>query len=920
VALAALGLGIMRSKAQFSWVPEAIRRGLAAYDLANPDAVAVGGLLCLAGAAWVVLLISRRLPDALAEQALAVPQPRRDPVAWILLGTGLGSLGLLDWRLAQQWYAHTDIALFAGGLALIAWGIDRLDRPHPPSTLKWTYCDTFAVVGVAALAIAVNAIDLRNWNFAWIGDEGAFFGLARSIATGSTWNFFDLNGVYGEHPVMDSVWQAGGMLLFGPNIIGWRVSEVLIIGASAALIYPVGLALLGRWPALVAAVVLGTNHYLTAAARIAKTHQHTVLFEILVLLMLVLAWRTRRAIFVYALGVAMGLCLYTFTATYITWLIVALLLLIIFLRRPTWLQVGAGLIMGAAFILVVAPGLLVTPLDHVLHVILVNSRREEAAVDPWRVARLSITQSFLTFWENPQWYKHFVGGPILDMVSGVLAVVGVMVGFLRVHKRAERLILLWFLLAVGVQAATNYTSGPSFTRLFYALPAAALLAGLGTVAVQDILRCRLGLPPRVGQTLVLLVCAAIPVLNVYQWLVVSPTHLEANRQVMILKELEQHPQQLIVEVGPQDHKDDGTIGAMLRAYPDLIDHYRYLGVADLAHNPFHGPGGSAPVYLLDKPNAALRDAIGRAVPPGYTGKMDRSPSGNYELWLWEPGPALAQSAPVPPAPSLITPSLVATVQLPADSQGQRPAPRAVAADPSGAFYVGAGPMIWKFNADGKPLPWTGAPISGTVSGITIANDVVYVLTLTPTTILRYDGQGQPLGAPWPAPAGSLSLSRTLLDNLLVVGSGKSPITRIDAAGTMAPIVGNDAHCGQPFTRAGAAVETAMGGLIVFDSDNGRIQHLSWFWCQGDDPSYIHQWSTTPRPTPTDGQLAIDRYGRVFLTAPRQSEVRIYTEDGGLLAQWPQPVGEAPLGIAIEGADVYLTYPQTGLVRKYHLHS
>jgi len=110
-------------------------------------------------------------------------------------------------------------------------------------------------VSAAAVGL-VNSLMLARWHFAWIGDEFAFFDAARDIMNGAPWSFFDLTWVYQAPPTADTLYLVAFMKLFGADVIVWRFSQVVLVAATAGLLYLVSRPLLGRPGALFAAVAL----------------------------------------------------------------------------------------------------------------------------------------------------------------------------------------------------------------------------------------------------------------------------------------------------------------------------------------------------------------------------------------------------------------------------------------------------------------------------------------------------------------------------------------------------------------------------------------------------------------------------------------------------------------------------------------
>jgi 4-amino-4-deoxy-L-arabinose transferase-like glycosyltransferase len=435
--------------------------------------------------------------------------------------------------------------------------------------------------------------------------------------------------------MMDSVYQAIVMKVVGDNVFGWRFSEVLIMVASTALVYVLGVALFGRIAGVAAAIVLASSHYLMAFTHIAYNNTHMVFYSALAMLMLVLAWRTQRAVFVYSTGVAMGLCLYTVQGALLIWPTIALLLLVIFLRRPTWGQVFAGLLMLLGFVVVITPGLLTTSLSEVIRAATFLSRREMSAIDPVLVTRIAIVQSSVIFWDNHQVADHYVADSLVDFITGLLLFVGLVMAFLRLNKRAERLVLVWFIVGIVILSATTYQPQPPLTRLLYLMPAVALLAGMTVYKLYMMLRTKLRLPAVAVYTTLGALLAVIPILNLNQLLMDSPTKLQFSPFTLVMKTIQEHPMQTVIEVGAESGANQNLIG-MISWYPWYEGHYKYINVSDLKSPISQGLQDNLPVFLVDQWNDTLAPHVRDVLGLEYQATKDPDPGHTIYVWLFEP--------------------------------------------------------------------------------------------------------------------------------------------------------------------------------------------------------------------------------------------------------------------------------------------
>ncbi len=450
--------------------------------------VVVGGGVALIGAVCAALSVIGALPDRLGDNFAAGStrwSPRRGGLA---VTAGVVCYAMVLLFVFRETTSGWVFLLFLVAMGLVGFGIHRADGRRSGARLGFARIDAVILPALAALIISANLVQLTHWRFSFIGDEGAFFSLGRDIAAGIELSFFDLAGVYNTHPVLDSAYLAAVMKVFGVDIVGWRLAEVLVLTASALLVYALILILFGRGPAIVGAVVLGTNHYLMAFARIGYNNLHSVFYVLLVVLFLVLAWRTERALYEFLTGAATGACIYTFPAALLIWPVAALVVAVKMLRRPTVRGFTALGLMAAGFVLVVTPGLLTTPPDHLLDLVVDHGHREMAAEDPIGVARFSLVRSLLVFWVNPQWYHHFVGGPLLDPITVVMFSIGLALGVFGIGRSDLRIGPVWFAMGLFLIAVTNYVTHPLFTRLLVLIPACAILAAVGVLALETSFR------------------------------------------------------------------------------------------------------------------------------------------------------------------------------------------------------------------------------------------------------------------------------------------------------------------------------------------------------------------------------------------------------------------------------------------------
>lgn len=135
--------------------------------------------------------------------------------------------------IVTSWVIPLATISLAFALSLWALGIRRL----PPSRL--TIRDWIAILIICFSAIPVHHQLAPSWKFALIGDEGAFFDLAKQfVDSGFTGvDPFEASGTYGDHPVALTLWQSLVMWIWGSTPSGWKLSCSLLMVATIPALY-----------------------------------------------------------------------------------------------------------------------------------------------------------------------------------------------------------------------------------------------------------------------------------------------------------------------------------------------------------------------------------------------------------------------------------------------------------------------------------------------------------------------------------------------------------------------------------------------------------------------------------------------------------------------------------------------------------
>ena len=181
--------------------------------------------------------------------------------------------------------------------------------PIPPS--QTDRYDIGIVLALLAGYIVLNGHDLRDWRYAFIGDEWRFYEVASGIARGQRVDLFNQAGVYGIHPLAGSAYQALVMRLLGVNVTGWRMSSILSAALPLCALYPLAKAIGGRLYAVAASVTYASSGLLWAFSHIGYNANDPLLAMIPAAALAYFGLRDGRSGYLFAAGALAGAGWYT---------------------------------------------------------------------------------------------------------------------------------------------------------------------------------------------------------------------------------------------------------------------------------------------------------------------------------------------------------------------------------------------------------------------------------------------------------------------------------------------------------------------------------------------------------------------------------------------------------------------------------
>jgi hypothetical protein len=417
--------------------------------------------------------------------------------------------------------------------------------------LDWLRDHWVELAGLAALllvALAVRAVDLEHIPANVGGDEGTWGMESLAMLDGRLANPFGVR--WFAFPSMSFLAWGLSMRLFGETVAGLRALSALLGAASVLTTFLLARELWGRRIAWLAAILLACGHYHVHYSRMAVNNIADALFVTLALWYLVRGLRSQRPYHFALAGAVMGLGWYGYfgarllgvvVALYLAWRVVA--------ERRFLARYWRLLVVLLLAALVVATPLLLHYVRHPYDLD-AGSNRVSIFASGWLARKQEITGRSATslllqqFWKSITafhhtldptfWYRPSI--PLLDVLSGVLFILGMVWTVAHWRKPANGLLLLWFWLAL-ILGWTLTENPPSSQRLVIVTPALALLVALGLNWLME-LGQRVRGSRRLWDGVGVLLLVVVAVLNLrYYFVTYTPTRVYGNPSAEVTTDL-----------------------------------------------------------------------------------------------------------------------------------------------------------------------------------------------------------------------------------------------------------------------------------------------------------------------------------------------------------------------------------------------
>ena len=315
------------------------------------------------------------------------------------------------------------------------------------------------------------------------------------------WDIFSVSGYFSFPSFIFVVYGWLGRLLGGINLGSMRTIDALVGLASIALFYLLARPLLTKRTALVAALLLGTNHALLAISRMAMRNNSALLAELCGLLFLLNGLKQRRVSWTYVGGAIAGLAFYIYEPArlmlvlWLAWLLVMAIgdrtreTSMLYLRQAIFGLVGFGLVVAplvaGAIRAMEDPGAFDYQREQLLFF-----RESQLQEQEWVGAatliegvQINILQG-LTAYNSAMHDNGYVyynpGHGFVDPLTGILLWVGVLWTASKLsEKKPEDYLMLVGFVAPWLIFSFITNKAPSYTRMLVTLPFVAYLTVRG---------------------------------------------------------------------------------------------------------------------------------------------------------------------------------------------------------------------------------------------------------------------------------------------------------------------------------------------------------------------------------------------------------------------------------------------------------
>lgn len=379
--------------------------------------------------------------------------------------------------------------LAALGLWLARGFLEDRARGVPPTRWFENRAEAVILASIVLLAALLRLVALSEIPTLIHHDTASCALVGQRLMTGESRDPFALEGGWYFFPRLGLLPYGVSLELLGTSVVALRlvsaVPGIMLIPALYVLVR----TWFGRATATIAALLLAGNHVAVHFSRDGIWNIHPLFLGVVGFAALFGGWRRRSGFWLGVSGVALGLCLYTYTAgrLFAALGLLAAGLMVARQPRPRLWRSAAGF--GIAFGITVAPlvgsyvrvpGALTA--DQTRNMSPFSEARREhvesvvGSTEPLRVLAYQVRHTLAGFVSKGDTSSHYMTRwPMVGPVTAVLALLGLLWGLARFPDPRFLFLITWLLTGLFFGSIMTINP-PSFPRLLAVLPVPAILA------------------------------------------------------------------------------------------------------------------------------------------------------------------------------------------------------------------------------------------------------------------------------------------------------------------------------------------------------------------------------------------------------------------------------------------------------------
>lgn len=378
----------------------------------------------------------------------------------------------------------------------------------PSKIARW---EVVALLALTLIALVVRVVLLEGIPQNFGGDEGEMGLMARHVLQGEMRDPFVTGWL--SHPMLWFFVQAAALRVFGDTVFGLRFLSVVIGTATIPALYSFVRLFYGRVVGFAAAMLLTFYHFHIHFSRLGVNNIADPLMALGAFAVFFSGCRTRSFFHFAVAGVLLGLAQHLYMGSRLSpLLLVVVLVHQVFLARREIVRLRWHLaVLVVGFLVAFGPLLrffLLHPSDFSARMAMVGifqtswfQQQLAEGKSPLLILADQARMAFGAFTYQPDrsaWYDPHI--PMLDSVSSILFVLGLVITIMR-WRRPDAILLLAWLVGVAVFGGMLLINSPESPRYVTAVPVLCVLIAVALEQLGRIVQWAVPLKPRYGVVL-----------------------------------------------------------------------------------------------------------------------------------------------------------------------------------------------------------------------------------------------------------------------------------------------------------------------------------------------------------------------------------------------------------------------------------